>query len=703
MALVTSSASEKSTESFKVSIPLGNQLKMLAKEPAGEEEAPFQLSRVPAQIPDTVWKPVEQGITNYVRDEINEALAERAGFVHKLARWKYVYEAPMPEGPKTFPFFGASDLTMPVVKEAVNTLTAQLVQTTLTAKPIWVLQDLAEEWEPFVDKVEKYMDIGAERELKLHKIGPPWITECAKFGTAVMELGNQVDVRKMYQRTSDGKRAFPREWVRHDGPKAWHVPLEDFIIRFTETDPQEAPWCGKRLQLNEVQLRRLEKEGKIFGVDEIIGKQEGGSEPPQETTRVDERVEQTVPVFRQKWTIYEIWLTYQLEGDEDPTELLIYYSDDLEQIVGREFHPYFHGMRPFTVIRYFPKEHRFYGEGLCEMLEQIQEAVSARFNQRSDNITLNSLMMFLRRKGVRGLQPGDPLYAGKIIEVLDIHTDIAPLRMGEIYPSTVQEELLLREQGERLAGLNDATMGSALPVTRTTASAQLALLQEQTKRIDLTVRSIRDGLNEVGMFYAFLNFQFGIHGKGIAWMGMRGKDVEAVFSLPKRVIELGMAIRVQVPTSMQNRQVKRENALAMFNLLNALYEKLLPLVQILAPEHLTTVVHAMVKGGQKFLGDVLEAFDTSDPEEALAGLTVLERVLPRAEDMGGLEAFARSAESAEVLEGLAGLENLLRAAESARGGDPGVSLSRREPRRTLPPPGEPANVSPDLLFGGLPG
>lgn len=686
-------------------IPPESQLKLLRKEPAGEAEAPRQVVRVAGQIPDSLWNPIADEITNFVRDEIYEALSERAMWEYKIARFKHVYAAPMPGAPKTFPFYGASNLTLPVVKEAVNTLVAQLVQATLTARPYWVLQDLAEEWEPFVDKMEKFLDIAGDRDLKIDKTAVPWIIEAAKMGTSILEVGHQVDVRKLYQRTADGKKAYPRERIKHDGPITYHVPLEDFIIRFGETDIQDARWCAKRLRLNEVQLREWEAQGKLFGVDRIINPEpeEGNEEVPQ-PVRVQEQIATLVPGRRQKWVIYEVWISYPIDkGDERMTELLLYYSPDLQQIIGREFHPYYHGLRPFVKLVYSPVENQFYGEGLCEMLEQIQEAISARFNQRSDNITINSLKMFLKRKGVRGLQPGDPLYSGKIIEVMDIHQDIRELQMGEIYPSTVNEEMMLRNYGERLAGLNEATVGAAQPVTRTTASAQLALLQEQAKRIDLTVRSIRGGLNEVGYMGTALYFQFGVQGKALAWMGQRGADVQAIFSLPKRVIELGFAIRVQVPTSLQNRQVKRENALAMFNLLNSLYERLLPLVQALAPQHLPNVVHAMVKGGQKFLGDVLEAFDTSDPEEALAGLTVLERVLPRAEDLGGLEAFARSVESAEVLEKLAGLEDLLRKAEAARDGDAGVPLARREPARTLPPPGEPASISPDLLFGGLPG
>ena len=682
-----------------------DQLKVLDKEPDGESEAPIIQTPISAQIPDTIWIPIEKDITNFVRDEIFRALAERTSFQRKVGRWKLVYDVPMPDGPKTFPFFGASNLTLPVVKEAVNTLVAQLVQATLTARPRWVLQDLAEEWEPFVDEVEKFLDLASERDLNLGKNAVPWIIEAAKLGTSVIEVGYEVIEDENFLITSDGKSVYPHVNVVHDGPITYPMNLEDFIIRFGELDLQRARWCGKRLRLNETDVFDQENNGRFKnGTFKEIEKLQA-SRVPTDSTRLQEQIEETEPTDRLEYVFYEIWVRFNLRPkDQKPkmTQIVLYFSMELDKIVGAQFHPYWHGKRPFIKLGYFPVEGRFYDQGLCEMLEQIQEAISARYNARSDNITLASLKVFLKRKGVRALQPGDPLYSGKVLEVLDVHNDIRELAISEIYPSTVNEELMLREYGDRLAGTSEAIAGAAQPVSRTTASAQLALLQEQAKRIDLTIRDIRSGMNEIGSQGIDLYFQFGVNGKGIAWMGQKGRNVEALFRMPRRVVELGKAVRIQVPTSIQNKQVKRENSLAIFNLLNQMYREILPLAQGLAPEALPSVVQAMVKGAQKVLGDVLETFDISDPEEALAGLTVLERVLPRAEDMGGLDAFIRGVESAEVLEKLSGLDSLLREAEGLRSRDSGASEPIPRPGRIPPSPGSARELDSNLLLGGQP-
>lgn len=679
---------------------LAGEMGVLTAEPSGEAEATKQLRPQNRQIPSKLWNPIKDDLTQFIRDEIAVARTERGAFINKLAHYELVYDAPMPTEPKRHPFIGASNLTLPVIKEAVNTLVAQLIQSTLTSRPRWVLKDLAAEWEPFIDELQRFMDIAGDRDLHIGENAIPWIIEAAMLGTSILEVGWEVDVREQYRVTADGQNVYPHDQIFHDGPMTYPMNLADFFIRFGESHPdaiQRAQWVSKILRFNEVELNERSYSGKFPNIGPVLLQI---PREPDVTVQVKEESEKTRPIRRTQHEIHEVWVRWAIKKGKRYSDLRVYYHEDSQTIVGAEFHPYHHGRRPFHRMIYFPRVGRFYGQGLCEMLEQIQEATSARFNQRSDNITMSSLKMFLKRKGVKGLMPGDPLYQGKIITVMDVHNDVRELQMGEIYPSTVQEELMLRDYGERLSGLNEAVIGSASPVSRTTASAQMMLLQEQAKRIDLTVRSIRGGLNGVGQDAMMLYMQYGTNGKAIAWMGEQGKIVEAIFSLPARIIELGLALRVQVPTSTQNLQVKRENSLAMYNLLVQMYEKMIPLAQALAPEQLPSVILAMVRSSQKFLGDVLETFDTTDPEGALAGLAVLERVLPAAEDLGGLERHARSVESAEIAASLDGLEDLLRSAESAGRRTDGVPSLSSQPERVPPAAGSPSGLGEDIFFGG---
>ena len=638
-------------------------------EPVEDTNAPVQTAVIPGMIPKSMLDKAKPALLQFLDEELNYAEGERQGFVRKLARWKVAYHAPLQTEPKHFPIFNSSNVTVEVIKEAVNTIAAQLVQATMTARPRWVFKDLALEWEPFVDDLEQFLDIQSDRDLQLPTHVIPWILETSKLGTGIMERGYAVESTRIFKSSPDGTRMYPKKVNKRDGPAVQHIPLDKFWIRFTEKTIQSARWVAKEMKFSEMQLRQWEKDGKLHDVEEIINR--GETNIVDDVTSVQEQMEDTVPSDREQYTLFEVWCTFDIDG-KGPAELKLYYDKDLGRLYGEFFSPFEHGKRPFIKLGYFPVEDRFYDMGLCEMLEQNQVTISAITNRRADNATMANLKMIIKKKIVSGLKPGDPLYTGKVIETNDPFRDIREFSLSDIYPSTVMEEQIAQTRGDRLAGVSEATSGGAMPVSRTTASAQLALLQEQAKRIDLTVRSIREGLNEIGQHCLDMNFQFGVNGKAVAWMGERGKVVEAIFRIPRALLELGYGIRAQTPTSLQNRQVKRENKIALFNLLMQAHEKLLPFAQAFAPEEMPRLAQSMVASSKKYLTDVLETFEETDPEGVLAGLTVLERILPRPEDLGGLDAFQRATSSAETLEAVSRLESSLREIDSFRNGGEGV-------------------------------
>lgn len=682
-------------------IPKPKRASVQKEETPEDRDIPIQRSKALGHIPPELMTPdMRREIESFLSHEIEQADMERSDFISKLARWERAYKAPMPDGPKHFPIFNSSNITLPVIKEAVNTLAAQLVQATDTARPRWIFKELAKEWEPFVDGIETFLDIASDRDMNLSPVHADWVVDIAKLGTGILEMPWEVDVRRIYKYNERGDRAYPSEVVFQDGPAPRHIPLAKFWIRFHERELQKARWCGTEIEFNEVELIEKAMKGRFHSIKSVINEEPTDAEK-NKVQKESEDIEETNPL-ESNYTVHKIWLSWDIDGDGRFEEILVYFHRKTGKIIGEFFHPYWHGRRPFVKEGYFPNPDRFYDEGLCEMLEQIQMAISAMENRRADNSALANLKMIIKKKTVRSLQPGDPLYSGKIIETVDPFTDIREFQMSEIYPSTIQEQVMLQQRAERVAGTNEGIAGAAMPVSRTTASAQIALLQEQAKRIDLTVRNIRRGQQKLGRFAIDLYSQYGTNGKAVAWMGVRGKEVEAVFRLPRRALELGVSLHAQTPTSMQNRQVRRENKLAMFNLLLQLHERIFEIAQAFAPESLPLVAAGAIKASQKFMVDVLETFEEPDPEGVLASLTVLEKVLPQMEDFGGLDAFSRGVEASEILDRISGLENLVREAEASAEGRGGVSNERGNGERTSSPEGVSGGIDPSILFGGRP-
>ncbi len=669
--------------------------------PEGEGmDASFMVSPNVFEIPKSILTSERRDLLlQYLEEQYSIAAGERRSFISKLARWKIAYAAPVPQEPKHFPIFNASNLVMPVIKEAVNVLAAQLVQATMTAQPPWVFKDMAAEWEPFTDDMEVFLQLAADRDLNLHDHAIPWIIETAKLGTGVLEHGYEFERRGLYRYSSDGGKVSRDSRVFKDGPSVRHIPLDKWWIRFGERLIQDAPWCGVELAMSETEVRRWGRKKKI-NVDEFL--KTSGTTERNEVEQVQDDMEETKPISREVWRVYKTWLAFDVDGDGEDEEIMVYYDRHKGDLLGAYFPAFDHAKRPFVKIGYFPREDRFYDEGICEMLEGIQASISETANKRADNAAMANLKMFITKNLVKGLRPGDPLYTGKVIRTPDPYRDVREFQMAEIYPSTVSEEQIMQSRGDRVAGINEGISGSAMPVTRTTASAQLALLQEQAKRIDLAVRNVRTGMNEVGRLTLATYFQFGTGGKPIAWMGEKGRIVEAIFSIPRGLIDLGLGIKAQTPTSLQNRQVKRENKIQLYNLLVQTHKELLPFAQAFAPEYMPMVARSFVFSARKYLEDVLETFEETDPMAVLAGLSVMEKILPRAEDLGGLESFERGIVSAETLDAITRLEGTLQEAKAAAEASRGISDQRGEPRRVSAPEGVPGGDIPGLGIFELP-
>jgi len=653
---------------------VADTVKVLDTPPAAEEM--YSQMETPLVREISLSEERETALKAYLEDEIRRAVGDRGQFDENLVRWQEAYDAPRNEEAKDFPFAGAADITVPVIKETVNTLTAQLTQSILTPSPRWVVKTDNAGWKTFAGTIERFLDRAAREDMKMDKNLEVWILEAVKYGTAILQVTYERVSRNVMMHSRDGKTAWPETRPVREGPTVYNVPLQDFLIPFSSTDIQDARWVAKRYRLNTVELDQRSKAGIFSNVSDVLVSEPGDlaetgdllqDEPVLES---HEEAQDAVPTIRDTYEIFEWWGAFDVNGKGKLWEIRVYYHMRTNTIMRVEYNPYWHGKRPFISLIYFPVEYRFYGQGLCEQLEQLQEEITAVHNQRLDNATLANIRAIKVRKLSQALKPGDPIYAGQIIEVTEMD-DIEPFQLGEIYPSTVMNEEIARGYVDRLSGVSDAQRG-AQPVTRTTASAQSALLAEQAKRFDQTIRKIRSGLKEIADFIFIYYFQFGVEpSKPVQWLGTRGKAINAIFSLPYKTVDMGLGFEAAAPTSQLNKEAQRQQYLAVFNLLIQMYREFFPLLEAIGapPEIMAIIAGSMATTSKDFLWQVLERFDIQNPDEALATLTVIEKVLPSPEDLGGNEDIERRLADTKILEQIEELENTLRAAAGAEEGN----------------------------------
>ncbi|NIN68893.1 MAG: hypothetical protein GTO63_30240 [Anaerolineae bacterium] len=648
---------------------------------------------LPAEVPMTQEERDE--LVRYLDNELSMAEFDRQPLVKRWLKFKDLYRAPPPTTPATWPFEGASQITVPLAKMTVNVLAPRITDELERQDPPWSLRTMHEEqvFERVSKHAEDFLSLYAKRRIKFdHKL-EDFVLEGCKLGMAVWEVVLDQHKRQTAAYTEDGLGIRMIEQARSVGPQIRNIPDEDFWWKFGFTDLQEMPWCGKLVRLTERQVRDRIQQGRYRQVEAEqmlkLGSDTVTSRTRQLTER-DEQHEKTQPSIRalEIFDVYELYVFWPIrvrdaEGEEHEViaDLLVWYNRQARVLLRVQLNPWWHGKRPFPNWQYTPVEYRLAGEGIPEQVEQFQEEVSAMHRQRLDNSTLAGIRMVVVGSSVEGLRPGDALFPGKVIRAAN-PTDIQPFQLTEVYPSTVINENLSMQFVERVTGINEAVLGQALPVPRTTATAQTIVSEESRQRFNLTIRRATRAKEEAGELVYDLFHQFGTGGLAEEWLGpTRGRIVETLFEFPRERVMHGITVHVRATTSQISKPAIMQANLQLFNLMVQLHERLLQL-PIPSPEAQAAVVNGLVSSARKFATRILENFDYPNPEELLLALQVLELVFPAPPGVSGQAALLAQLRALEaqidqvglrlgrevgagVLEGVGGLAGALGAIPGA--------------------------------------
>lgn len=651
----------------------------------GGKEAPQRAERPTPKpmLPPEVQMSEEQErrLRVYLQHEIDACRWERMDVIHKLTRLKEKHRMKFPEWPKDFPIANSSQLTLPLIKLAVNSLGSRLYQTVMAADPLVSVRTKDPDFADYAFMEEEFLDLYSEEKLKAADILDDVITEAITLGTSIVEVTTAKHNRLLAEYDPLTQQYNLKDTEIFNGPIWYHIPIADFWIRPAFTDIQSAPWCGKELRLSWSQIKDMAYNGEFDDskIDNIWRHRVDEANVP-ETQKKDEEIEAFEPHDRDEFSVFELAVRWATDRTGLDNELLLYWHHESQTLLRCKFNTFKKGRRPWVKYGYIRHPHRFYNEGLAELVEQLQEEISTIHNQRIDNATIANLQIILVAKLIKGLSPGDRLWTGKIVKVQDVAKDVGTLRLGEIYPNTVTSEQMTMQYFREITGASETATGQSQPVTRTTATAQLALLEELNRRFDKILKGFRRSIKEQYTFTRDLFSQTGTNGLAEKWLGRdRGLQFEQYLALPEESVAGAVKLQVTATRSTVNREVEFQSQLALFNLVIQMAGQVIPLVQQL-PEtqpHLGIVVHEFVKTLRPIFKKIMQYGDASNSDEAVSVLTVLERILPAPEDMGGM-ANALAGEDAASLAAARGGGRTEAGNNGDRGGIPqdAESLSR---------------------------
>lgn len=564
---------------------------------------------------------LEEAKLNEVKDwwlsELEKAKSDRGDLDDKLVEWERLYEA-RPKVPyKTFPWPGASNLVVPVIATAVDAVLSRILNAVFGGKYLWNVTPKAANWVELANPMNKWLDWASKDVIGLYRVCQRWFLSTIKFGTGVVKLPWRKRVRKV--RYVEGNTPTEEYVVMHDGPEAEVISLYDFYWSpdATHAGLKNCTWVAQRSVLTWKEIKEREVSGVYYDVDRI---KESKRAQATEMEEQQEESQGVSPSERDDYEIWEVYISYDVEPDGYPEELVLTIEPESRTAIRGVYNPYRHQERPFHIIRYMPRDHSILGIGLCQMLQDVQEEVTGIHNRRLDNATIANTRAWKRKSTAR--LGSDTVYPGAFIDVSEMD-DIEELKLGDVYPSLLREEMHSNAIGEKRSGVSDYSVGreSSAIGSRATATSTMALIREGNKRFQMTIRDIRESLRDMGHQIIMLYQQFAPNNQVIYEL-FSPKDqqiVQQLFQLPADYTRNAVLLDTPAISEDNNKEIQQQTLMTLMGATQRFYEGMFQAFQLAlnpaAPPPMQQLgIHAATTGAGLW-EKTLEAFDLTDSDK----------------------------------------------------------------------------------------
>lgn len=585
--------------------------------------------------------PLEEGraqeIANQLLSELETVQNDRADLEEKLVEWERMYEGKPEQEVKNFPWPHCSNLVVPVIGTAVDTVMATIMNNLFGADKIWKCIARAGAWAPLADPVENWLDWVASHVIKLYQPAFRWFLGTVKFGTGVMKVVWERRLREVHYIDSGGGQV-DDYIVAHDGPIAVPISLDN-IFWSADADSignlQDCSWVAHRFKKSWKQLKSDETSGIYYDVDKIKD-----ATATNKTAMEEQREEQThvIHTDTNSYELYEFWASVDLKENGVLAEIVLTVEKSTQTVLRAVYNFYLHQERPFHLIRYMPRDHGILGIGIAEMLDMIQKEISSIHNQRLDNGTIANANVFKRKRDSRVDEL--EIYPGAFIDV-DEMDDIDVMELGSEHSTLLQEELHSNAIGEKRTAVNDYSVGreSAAIGSNATATSVTSLLRESAKRFDMTKRDFRSAIRNIGHQIIMLYKQFAPDSEVMYEMFSEEEKaiVSQYFQLPDELSRNGILIDIPAVSEINNKEMQQQILMTLMKVVQEYYMAVMQSVQVatmpngaVSPQVQQLAIDASVKG-TKFFKRLLESFGFRDADDLVPNM---EQILGMGMGMG---------------------------------------------------------------------
>jgi hypothetical protein len=433
----------------------------------------------------------------YLKKEYEAASSEMDARNQKIIKWRRNMEAIANDAPRNHPFKNSSNVTVPVTQTVTQALFAKLKGTFDARDPLWSVEPLRRTDED-VKKykvIEKYLNMLAKspHDLNMEQVTNDLVMETVLVGGSFPKVIYSVEE----WRVKDGNGGEnPVIW--HDGPSVLVAPLERVKYRRGVGKISRLPWIAVDTPLTEHELRERASRGVYDpkAVELILGNMRTTPTDMEEQLQIAETFDsgENTGLF----DVSEVWFYWDVDGTGVPVDCFFTIHFETGAVLKQQYNTL--GTRFIVPARYVHRPNALVGRGVGQMTESMQDEVTTVHNMRNDNMKVANMRLLAVKRG-SGLGSKRELFPGALWEFDNPETDIRPIQLGEVYPSSLQAEMNSMSYAQKSAGLSDTQMGFADQTlkSRDTARGQAMRAEAGDSILGSIAQGLRDTMSQIAM------------------------------------------------------------------------------------------------------------------------------------------------------------------------------------------------------------
>lgn len=581
-------------------------------------------------IPGILSEEDMETLAKYLKGEYDSAVTEMDARNKKALKWRQNMEAVASDAPKNHPYKNSSNITVPVTQVIAQALSAKVLGTFDAREPLWDIQSLRAE-DDLVKRsksITKIMNTWARSptDLNMEQVLQDLVSETILIGGAFPKVPWVIDQWRVKD-VNGGESML----TAHDGPQVIVVPVERVRYRRGVNTIARLPWIGIDTPITKVELQKRAADGlyDIDAVEKILNESRttptDGEEQAQRAEMFDSG--ETTDLF----DITEFYVYWDVDGTGVPIDLLVTMHVDTETILQIQYNVL--GVRMIAASKYVHRPNTITGRGVGQMTESMQDEVTSIHNASIDNMKLaNTRMLAVKRSGP--LSAKEEIYPGKILHLDNPKEDIAPIQLGEVYPSAFSAESGGWAIAQRAVGLSDTMMGFADQTmkSRDTVRGQAMRIQQGDSVLGGAVAGLRNVLSQIGMMVwiqCVANKERVMARERAAQRFTEEElnDLEEALNMTVAEVPTRMVFSVKVTDAERTFEQQRMNIMTLTQMLAQFGQQTIPLaIQIYGPQgaqmqqqapELYNYMGRILAGSAKMMEDIFKFFNIYNTRDYL--------------------------------------------------------------------------------------